>query len=158
MRQVIRALAALTIAGIAGCATGTSPTALSLAQVQAETTQINAAIQASNAIYQASTASAADKASAALAAADAGKAETVVAGLSAANTTTLQGFVLAAEKILPLLAPVLSLNPATAAAMTLALALVQAFDGSVALPVTIASGGTVKVGAALVLVPVPLPR
>jgi hypothetical protein len=172
LRAALMAPLAFTVplapALLTGCATTTtngSPattTALSLAQIQAEVASIDAATQASNAIFQASTSpTQAQKALAAESAQALAGIAATVAGLPSSSAVTAQStlaeFVGAAQKLVPILAPVLAVNPATAALLSLGIAMVQAFAGGVALPVSVQApvGAIPGVVAAPVAVPLP---
>ena len=151
------------LAALTGCGTSTTGSStFSLAQIQAQVAAINTGIQSANTIFQASTtATAAQKALAASTAQAAASAAAAVAGLSAASTSTapaiLNTFIASAQTLVPLLAPVFGVNPAAAAAITLGIALVQAFAGSVSLPVVVtAPAGLLRYGA-VAEAPVPIP-
>lgn len=169
--KAIRAalLACALVLPAAGCVpaaststtTTTPASSLSLAQVQAQVVSINNAIQASNAIFQASpAATAAQKAMANTAALAAAASANLVKQATQATSASalLNTFVSDVQTALPLLAPVLGVNPATAALISLGMALVQAFAGQVVLPVALPLRAGAMLGVVEAPVAVPLPK
>lgn len=139
---------------LAACTTSQTGT-LSLTQIQAEAVAINNGLQASNAIFQASTtATPNQKVIAAQAAKAAATATAEVQALTATTTlkAAINAYVPVVQQGVTALAPILAINPATGAAISLGLGLLQAFANGVAAPQTLTG-----VGARLVPVPVPLP-
>ena len=162
-RSFVATSALAGLAGLAACATGASG-ATTLAAIQSEAAAVNAGIQASDALFQASAgASPAQKALAAQSAQALAAAETQIAAIPATGTATvyLQTFLGAAQAMLPVLAPILSINPPTEAALLLGLGLISAFVGAVPATATLATTTAPTVGAApghvAPPVPVPLP-
>jgi hypothetical protein len=124
----------------AACTSGSSnaPPTISFAQIQAEVAELQKAIDTSNQLYQASAASPTAKQIAANATAALDTAANVVIGLTVDNgasiQTYVQDFINAARTVLPMLAIVLNLNPATGTAIDLALAVIEAFIGGLPMP------------------------
>lgn len=151
-----RAILAAFVAPIALVACTASQTGtLSLTQIQAEAVAINNGLQASNTIFQASTTATPNQK--AIAAQAAKAAATATAEVQALTTTTtlkaaINAFVPVVQQGVTALAPILAINPATGAAISLGLGLLQAFANGVAAPQEFTG-----VGARLVPVPVPLP-
>lgn len=152
-----------TSLGLAGCVSGgaTSGNGLSFAQIQAQAAQLRTAIDASDAIFQASTTVNAQQKADALAAQQ--LVDTAEAAIATAVSTTsaptaqqlASTFFTGAQQMLPILAPVFGVNPMTGAAITLGLAVVQAFVTGGALP----AGVTLRAAAipGLVEAPVAVP-
>lgn len=150
---------ALAMVLLAGCATsGSSPT-LTLTQIQAEAQAVNGGIQSANIEFQASpTATAAQKAASAHAAQAADLAAKDVAALTQPSSVKMavNEFIPLAQQAVGVLGPVLAINPATGAAISLGLALVQAYVNGVALPARVTP--IRQAGVAASPVPVPVPR
>jgi hypothetical protein len=139
-----------------GPATGT----YTFAQVQAQIASLATAADDANQIMQSSTQPAAQKALSAQATAVVDAAASAVAALSAQPTgmDLLQTFVSGLQAIIPVLAPVLAVNPATAIALSLGLAIVQAFIGGQ--PIAAANMASVFATrvAGRTMPPVPVPQ
>lgn len=123
------------------CTSGNGNAPITFAQIQAEVAELQKAIDTSNQLYQASAASPTAKQIAANATAALDTAANVVIGLTANGGASIQTYVQdvidAIRNVIPLLIMVLNLNPATATAIDLALAVLEAFTGGLPMPVTI---------------------
>lgn len=155
----------LAACAVPGATTSVTPTTggngISFASVQAEVAQIQKGIDASAAVFLASpTATPQQKV-------DATQAKEIIDAAALAvespitTTTTpaalVSTFMSNAQAIMPLLAPVLSLNPMTGAAITLGFAVLQAFLVNGPLPAGVVLPAAAVKGKALAPVPVPLP-
>lgn len=153
-----------TSSGSGGAAGGTTIGGpISLAEVQAEVASIKQAVDHANSLLQQSTSSWATTfvktaAQSAVNAFDA--AADHVAALTPTEVANaianVESVIAALLKVLSLIEPILSLNPVTATALSLALSILQAFAGNLSMPVVIPPKSA-AVGATLSVAPYPVP-